>query len=538
MADQLRADYLSCYGHPTLETPNIDALATRGMKFDRAYCNAAICGPSRMSFYTGRTMASHGCAYNRVPIRTDEWTLSDYMRAEGLRSALVGKTHFGANPTDVERLNLAAEGVDGRYVLECGFEPYERDDGLHPMGMFDPNLRYNQYLREQGYVSDNPWNDFVISALNDAGDVVSGFYMRNAHLPARVSAEHSETAYMTRRAIDFIREAGDEPWSLHLSYIKPHWPYIVPAPYHNMYSAKDILPAVKDRAELQDPHPVYEAFATGRIGKSFSRDDVREKVIPVYMGLIKQCDDQMGRLLQYLEDSGRDKDTMIIITSDHGDYLGDHWLGEKDLFHAPSVKVPLIIYDPRPTADKTRGTTCSNLVEAIDVTATIIDAAGCDVPSHIVEGRSLMPYLEDREHPSPRSYVISEYDYSSHPVCRGLDVLPKDARMFMVATEDWKLVHCEGGLPPMLFDLKNDPNELIDLGRNDTFSGIRAEMYAYLHDWSLRMSQRVTMSDAEIAKKRQDGGQTGVVLGLVEETDAPAAMTAHYRGTAPARPKS
>ena len=90
----------------------------------------------------------------------------------------------------------------------------------------------------------------------------------------------------------------------------------------------------------------------------------------------------------------------------------------------------------------------------------------------------------------------------------------------------------------MLFDLKNDPNELIDLGRNDTFSGIRAEMYAYLHDWSLRMSQRVTMSDAEIAKKRQDGGQTGVVLGLVEETDAPAAMTAHYRGTAPARPKS
>ena len=167
MADQLRADYLSCYGHPTLETPNIDALATGGVKFDRAYCNAAICGPSRMSFYTGRTMASHGCVYNRVPIRTDEWTLGDYMRAEGLRSALVGKTHFGANPTDAERLNLATEGVDGRFVLECGFEPYERDDGLHPMGMFDPNLRYNQYLRDQGYASDNPWNDFAASALDE-----------------------------------------------------------------------------------------------------------------------------------------------------------------------------------------------------------------------------------------------------------------------------------------------------------------------------------------------------------------------------------
>ena len=84
MADQLRADYLSCYGHPTLETPNIDALATGVVKFDRAYCNAAICGPSRMSFYTGRTMASHGCDFNRVPIRYGEWTLSDYMRDEGL----------------------------------------------------------------------------------------------------------------------------------------------------------------------------------------------------------------------------------------------------------------------------------------------------------------------------------------------------------------------------------------------------------------------------------------------------------------------
>ena len=132
---------------------------------------------------------------------------------------------------------------------------------------------------------------------------------------------------------------------------------------------------------------------------------------------------------------------MIIITSDHGDYLGDHWMGEKDLFHAPSVKVPLIIFDPRKDADATRGTACDALVEIIDITATIIDASGGEVPDHIVEGRSLMPYIEGQAPPNPRDYAISEYDYSQHPVASALGTQPRDARLFMVATHDWKLIH-------------------------------------------------------------------------------------------------
>ncbi|MEX0319885.1 MAG: sulfatase-like hydrolase/transferase [Ruegeria sp.] len=152
---------------------------------------------------------------------------------------------------------------------------------------------------------------------------------------------------------------------------------------------------------------------------------MRGKVIPVYIGLIKQCDDQMERFFRYLEDAGQDKDAMIIFTSDHGDYLGDHWLGEKDLFHTPAVKVPLIIHDPRESTGGTRGVVCRNLVEAIDVTATITHAAGCELPSHIVEGRSLMPYLENREHLEPQSHAISEYDCSNHPARAGLKVAPR-----------------------------------------------------------------------------------------------------------------
>jgi arylsulfatase A-like enzyme len=105
---------------------------------------------------------------------------------------------------------------------------------------------------------------------------------------------------------------------------------------------------------------------------------------------------------------------MIVLTSDHGDYLGDHWLGEKDLFHDASAKIPMIIYDPRAAADPTRGTTCDALVESIDLAATFVDAAGGKLPDHIIEGRSLIPWLQG-ERPEWRSFAISEYDYSATP---------------------------------------------------------------------------------------------------------------------------
>ena len=511
MADQLRADYLSCYGHPTLETPNIDALATGGVKFDRAYCNAAICGPSRMSFYTGRTMASHGCAYNRVPIRTDEWTLSDYMRAEGLRSALVGKTHFGANPTDVERLNLATEGVDGRFVLECGFEPYERDDGLHPMGMFDPNLRYNQYLRDQGYASDNPWNDFAISALNDAGEIVSGFYMRNAHLPARVLAEHSETAYMTRRAIDFIRDAGDEPWSLHLSYIKPHWPYMVPSPYHNIYGVEDVLPAVRNDDERTDPHPVVKAFMNHGEGVVLSDDSARHNVIPTYMGLVKELDDHVGHLMTALSDLGRLDDTLIVLTSDHGDYLGDHWLGEKELFHEPSVRIPLIVTDPSMSAEQSRGSTSQALVEGIDLIPTFIDVLGGNPHQPWLEGRSFLDILHGRSAES-RDFVVAELDYFARKARLELKVAADRAKGWMVRSDRWKYVFYEG-FEPQLFDLDNDPDELTDRASDPSCQGVLDEHRDRLFHWFRCRKSTVTVDYDYLNTRHEFATRGGFIFG-------------------------
>ncbi|MEN3380772.1 MAG: hypothetical protein V7608_816, partial [Hyphomicrobiales bacterium] len=141
MCDQLRHDYLGCTGHPTLKTPNIDAMAKRGVRFSNAYVQSPICGPSRMSFYTGRYMRSHGSHWNGWPLRIGEPTLGDHLKKIGVRNVLVGKTHMAPDIEGLKALGIAPDSLIGVHVAECGFEPYERDDGLHPSQR--PRPRYD-----------------------------------------------------------------------------------------------------------------------------------------------------------------------------------------------------------------------------------------------------------------------------------------------------------------------------------------------------------------------------------------------------------
>ncbi|MEM7544069.1 MAG: sulfatase-like hydrolase/transferase [Pseudomonadota bacterium] len=535
MFDQLRWDYLSCAGHPHLKTPHIDALAASGVRFSRAYVQSPICGASRMSFYTGRYVHSHGASWNNVPLKVGEQTMGDHLRDAGMACWLVGKTHMAADDAGMDRLGIPRDTVIGARVEQCGFDVWERDDGMRPEGpdgFYDDQgaIRYNEYLRERGYRSANPWHDFANSgrADDDPEEMASGWFLKNARKPAAIAEDDSETPYMTTRAIEFMEQAGDKPWCLHLSYIKPHWPYIAPPPYNDMYGPQDVIPVVRDERERAEAHPVYKAFMEGRVGKTFSRPEVRDAVIPAYMGLIKQCDDQMGRLFQWLKDAGRWDDTLIVLTSDHGDYLGDHWMGEKDLFHEPSVKIPLIIRNPSAEADATRGTVCDALVEGIDLAPTFLEFAGGAARPHILEGRSLCPWLRGEE-PDWRTFVVSEYDYAARPMAEKLADRPASARLFMIADKRWKFMHAEG-LRCQLFDMEEDPNEFIDLWDSPDHREIIAMMYQRLGQWARRMSQRTTLSDTDVIAKRGGSDGTGVTIGVYDETDATAAATQFYRG--------
>ena len=514
MCDQLRWDYLSCTGHKTLETPHIDALAAKGVRFDRAYVQSPFCGPSRMSSYTGRYCRSHGSTWNGFPLRVGEPTLGDHLRRVGVHAAIVGKTHMTPDREGMEWLGIDPDSRIGVTLAECGFEPFERDDGLHPFGPYSPNPSYDNYLRSHGFGGPNPWEEWANSGEDEAGRLLNGWLLKNSDKAARIPEEHSETSYMTNRAMDFMANANHPAWLCHLSFIKPHWPYIVPEPYASMYGPDDVPPAIRSNSERQTDHPVFRAYQDSRISRTISREDVRRAIIPAYMGLVKQIDDNLGRLFAWMERRGLMESTMIVFTSDHGDYLGDHWMGEKDLFHDQSVRVPLIIYNPRREADSTRGTVSDELVESIDLAPTILNYfCGTPLP-HILEGRDLTPLL----HGQPvewRNWAISEYDYSTREARRIIGNAQEDARLIMICDRRWKFVHCEG-FRPMLFDLEADPEELVDLGASPEHEEVRARMSDAIFEWARRHHTRITMHPYKI-ERMTDREPPGILIGIWDE---------------------
>ena len=520
MCDQLRYDYLGCSGHPSIKTPHIDALAKRGVRFERSYVQSPICGPSRMSTYTGRYVRSHGADFNNVPLRVGEWTLGDHLKSIGARAVLCGKTHARADIEGMERLGIDPKSPKGKHIGEAGFEVWDRLDGLHPPKGKSPS-HYNDYLRKNGFDGESPWQDWAASVVDHDGSIKNGWLNENAHLPARIPEEHSETAYSANRAMEFIGQAGDDPWCLHLSFIKPHWPIVAPAPYHEMYGPQDVLPVVREDAERETGHPIYRSNQDVRHSTMYSRPDARQKVIATYMGLITQVDDHIGRMMAWLEETDRLKDTLIIFTSDHGDYLGDHWMGEKLYFHDQSVRVPLIVVDPSPEADITRGTVDSRLTEAIDLVPTIVDFMGGEVRDHILEGRSLVPLLRGQE-VEWRTCAFSEADYGRSPARKKLGQPTNDCRIVMAFDGRWKYVHCPGQ-NPMLFDLEADPQEMTDLGTHPNFADERARMQGHVLNWAYGGCNRVTQTDAFIENKPSEFTR-GILVGFWDDADVAEAQ--------------
>lgn len=508
MADQLRWDHLGCTGHPYLRTPCMDALARRGVRFANAFVNSGVCGPSRMSYYTGRYPISHGATWNRVPLPVSEVTMGEYLRG-GRRMVLAGKTHVIPDHAGMARLGLDGGSELGHLLERGGFEEIDRYDGHHEPG---DESGYPAYLRAHGYHAKDPWSEYVISAADNDGKIVSGWQMRHVHLPARVREEHSETAYMTMQAIDFMTLQGEQPWVLHLSYVKPHWPYMAPAPYHAMYTADQCLPVVRSEAERQNEHPIVAAYRQSEESLNFSRDERIRTVRPAYQGLIHQLDDHLGRLFDFMERKGLLSRTLIVLCSDHGDFLGDHWLGEKELFYDVVQRIPLIVVDPSVHANATRGTVEERFVEGVDVLPTLLDALGIAIPSHRIEGSSLQPMLYGQTIQA-KPYVYSELDYSFKQARVLAGKTPQQARAFSTRTERYRYVYWLDA-PEQLFDLQADAQELQDLGRDASSEGMRVELRSTLMDFLARRKHRTTVTDEFVEQRTNRHKDAGVFFGV------------------------
>ncbi len=527
MCDQLRYDALSCAGNIAIQTPHIDRLAERGVRYDKAFVQGSVCGSSRMSYYTGRYVQTHGTRWNRVPLNVGQRTLGDHMRDIGVRPVLIGKTHMAADHDNIERLGMHPDSPEWIFASQCGFEPEHRDDGLHPHAERSRDLPYNAFLRSNGFDGDNPWHSAANSVIDANGNWTSGWLLRSAPFPAIVPDELSETAYMTNRAIDFIRSAGDDRWCVHLSYIKPHWPYVVSSPYHELVDASDLAAPNRADHERRAPHPVLDAFYQSRISRAFARDEARSLVYPTYLGLVRQIDDHLGRLFAMLDETGRSDDTMIVFCADHGDYMGDHWLGEKDWLHEEVVRTPMIVVDPRPQADATRGSVSNDLVEAIDLLPTFVEALGGNLGDHDrwLEGHSLQPSLHALGS-TARDGAVCESDFSFLEMSNRLaDVDPRHMRATMFRTDQYKYILSEIG-PNLLYDLTDDPHELHDRGNDPALAAVRAELHDGLfHWWRRRRTDALITADHRAAANTPGAtAAQGIPIGFWTEAELTAGI--------------
>ena len=286
MSDQLRWDHLSCAGHPYLQTANIDALGGVACA-SRRPCEQWRVRPEpdellhRPLPHQPRRHLEPRAALRRRDDRAS--TCAPPGRAGPVAG---GQDHVQPDIEGLQR--LAIEGADraGHLLAQGGFREVERYDGHHEMG---PGDAYSRFLRARGYDSERPWSDYVISAIDERGQVVSGWQMRNVpHPPARVAEAHSETAYATSQAIDFMRRQGSQPLGVALSYVKPHWPHMAPLALSRALPVR-ALPAHHQVHRRTGPGPPRRGgLPQHEECLAFARDEVVRKVRPAYQGLIHQ----------------------------------------------------------------------------------------------------------------------------------------------------------------------------------------------------------------------------------------------------------
>lgn len=210
--------------------------------------------------------------------------------------------------------------------------------------------------------------------------------------------------------------------------------------------------------------------------------------------------------------------TMTVFTSDHSDYLGDHWLGEKEMFHEISVKIQLINYDPSEEADATRGKISEALVESINLVPTFVEFVGGEAKSNIRQGKSLLPNMRDANHIHERRVVIAEYDYSVRRARRILDQPIPDCKLIMAFDGRWKYIYLES-MAPILCDLESDPYEIQDLGLDPAYKNQMQRLGEAIFKWSRKPNARVTPTDAQIAARACGEFKRGILILFWDDAD-------------------
>lgn len=460
-ADQWRGDCLSASGHGLVKTPNLDALAAEGVLFKQHYAQATPCSPSRTSIHTGMYLQNHRCVINGTPVdrNFDNWARA--ARRAGYTPSLFGYTDTAKDPRGLShqdpRLKHYSEPLPG----VGSYTPYKNDVSLDWM----------HSLIAKGYpMTEVPWD--LYDQKSEGLDWAAG---GEVPLPLIYRTEDHETHFMVDKCLHWIN-GQQKPWITHLSLLRPHPPFSVPEPYNRLYDPAKVdlptrQPSIDDEAQQ---HPLLEYYLNNSANSAPDSDRQMRQDISNYYGLISEVDDNLGRLFDALKAKGEWHNTLIIFSSDHGEQLGDHRLTGKLGYFDSSYHIPLIVRDPRTSADASRGMQVDVFTENVDIMPTMLDWLDIEIPSQC-DGLSLMPIINSGKVPQNwRTEVYWEFDFRSvldDSVEKYFGITAHQCNLAVVRDEQYKYVHF-GALPPLFFDLKNDPHEFVNQAQNSAYQSL------------------------------------------------------------------
>ncbi|MCB1395057.1 MAG: sulfatase-like hydrolase/transferase [Rhodobacter sp.] len=423
LSDEHQARAMGCAGHPFVQTPNLDALAARGTRFEAAYTPSPICVPARASFATGRYAHETRLWDNAMPYTGEPRGWGHQLQDRGVRVESIGKLHYRSDDDpagfDVEHIPMQVVGGHGMV-----WGSIRREDQRPPSR--------GRMLADYIGPGDSKYTQY--------------------------------DSAVTRRACDWLAEQGtrgdDTPWCLYVGLVAPHFPLVVPQAYVDLYPP-EVLPEVKLHPSTgYRRHPwVEKQNAMMDTERQFRDADERLMAMRCYYGLTSFLDHNVGLILSALRNAGMEEDTLVVYSSDHGDNVGARGLWGKSQLYNESAQIPLVMAGPGVAPGL-----CRTPVNLVDLSQTLAEVFGGHLEG--APGRNLLE-------------IAATGDDTDRPVFSEYHAAGAVSGAFMLRKGRWKY-HYYVGFPPELFDLETDPEELRDLGTDPALAEVRAMMHAEL----------------------------------------------------------
>jgi len=466
MSDEHNPKVMGCNGHPLVKTPNIDALAAAGTSFTSAYTTCPVCVPARAAFATGKYVNQIGYWDNADAYEGAIPSWHHRLRDRGHRVVSIGKLHFRGLPDD-----------------DNGFS-----EEIIPMNIIEGKGDLMGLVRTDLPERNLSWK---IAKLAGPGETSYTFYDREIATKAQIWLREEAPKYR------------DKPWVLFVSFVCPHFPLVAPAEFYYQYPV-DEMPLPKQYAQNERPlHPYLRDYSDSFCYDRYFDDDKLKKAIAAYYGLCTFLDDNIGKVLRTLDATGLTDNTRVLYTTDHGDNLGARGLWGKSTMYEESAGVPLILAGP----DVPTGARCATPVSHVDLFPFFLEAVGERAPRDAHPGTSALAVAAGRD---PDRSVLCEYH-----------AIGSTGGITMLRKGQWKYVHCVR-YPPQLFDLRADPEELVDLAGDPahraTLSAMAVELRRHLDPDEV--DARAKRRQAELLA-RAGGREAALARGDLNYTPAP-----------------